>query len=274
VVDLEDRYVSATPEGVSLSVVLAGLGSRFVAYLIDFLIQAAVFVAFILVLGLAVSGSGETSGLVATGATSLFAFIDFFGYFVVCDMFFSGRSIGKRATGLRVVRADGGPVGFWGSALRNILRLVDMIPFPLYLVGSVLILSTTRNQRLGDLGGGSVVIRERTAVDKILAGRAWSDTTQWISPVGGGTGWVPVSPAGPGVLPPELAHWDVSAVRPADIMVAGMFLSNRFGYTPEARHRLAVELANGIWPAVAGAPPTMAPEQFLEAVVLVKSVRG
>lgn len=269
--------MSATPEGVSLSVVLAGLGSRFVAYLIDFALQVVVFIAFLFAVGEGLSGGAgnETSSLIAAGAIALFAFLDFIGYFVVCEMLSSGRSIGKKLTGLRVVRGDGGPVGFWSSTLRNVLRLIDMIPFPFYLVGSVLILSTSRNQRLGDLGGGSVVIRERTAVDKVLKGRAWDDTAQWNAGTGGVTGgWVPVSPFGPGVLPPELVHWDVSAVRPADVMVAGMFLSNRWGYTPEARGKLAVDLANGIWPSVAGAPPNMAPEQFLEAVVLIKSVRG
>jgi uncharacterized RDD family membrane protein YckC len=273
-VDLEDRYVSATPEGVSLSVVLAGLGSRFTAYLIDFLIQVVVFIVFVVALESAVSGGDETSQLLVAGAIALFAFLDFIGYFVVCEMLSSGRSIGKRANGLRVVRGDGGPIGFWSSALRNVLRLIDMIPFPVYLVGSVLILSTTRNQRLGDLAGGTLVIRERTAADQVLGTRQWNDAAQWSAAAGGPGGWVPGTTWGAGVLPPELAHWDVSAVRRYDMEVAGLFLSRRSGYTPEARNRLAVELANSIWPFVAGAPPTMTPEQFLEAVVLVKSVRG
>ena len=272
--DLEDRYVSTTPEGVSLSVVLAGLGSRFTAYLIDFLIQAVVFVVFVVALRSAVSGGGQTAELLAAGAIALFAFFDFIGYFVVCEMLTSGRSIGKRANGLRVVRGDGGPIGFWSSALRNVLRLIDMIPFPVYLVGSVLILSTTRNQRLGDLAGGTLVIRERTAVDQSLGARPWNDATQWSAAVGGPSSWAPGTPWGAAALPPGLAHWDVSAVRQYDIEVAGLFLARRFGYTPEARSRLAVELANSIWPFVAGAPATMSPEQFLEAVVLVKSVRG
>ncbi len=141
--DLEDRHVSATPEGVSLSVVLAGLGSRFVAYLIDFLIQVVVFAIFVFaVLNLA-SGGGETSGLVASGAIALFAFMDFIGYFVVFELLTSGRSIGKRANGLRVVSSGGGAVGFWASSIRNVLRLIDVMPIPYYLVGSVLILCTT-----------------------------------------------------------------------------------------------------------------------------------
>jgi len=270
---LEDRHVTATPEGVSLNVVLAGPGSRFAAYLLDFAIQVALFVVVAVLVGLVTAGGGETSRLLARGALALFFFLDFIGYFVLCEMLTSGRSVGKRAAGLRVVRADGGAPGFWSSALRNALRLIDMIPFPFYLVGGVLVLATTRNQRLGDLAGGTVVIRNRTAASTVLAGRAWDDTAQWTG-VAGAPGWVPASPWGPGVLPPELAHWDVSAVTAADTTVVGMFLSNRYGYTPEARERLGTGLARGLWPRVAGAPHTLAPEQFLEAVVLVKSVRG
>ena len=271
---LEDRYVTATPEGVSLSVVLAGLGSRFVAYLIDFAIQVALFVGFILIVGATQAGGDETTRLIVGGSTALFVLLDFFGYFVVFEMLTSGRSIGKMANGLRVVRSDGSPEGFWASLLRNALRFIDMIPFPFYAVGSVLILATSRNQRLGDLGGSTVVIRDRTAAGAVLAPRPWSDTAQWTASSGGFPGWVPRSPVAPGVLPPELLHWDVSAVRPADVAVLGMFLSNRFGYLPEARIQMAADLANGIWPLVAGAPRTLSPEQFLEAVALVKSVRG
>jgi uncharacterized RDD family membrane protein YckC len=271
---LEDRYVTATPEGVTLSVVLAGLGSRFVAYFIDFLIQVALLIAFVLALNAARPGGTETGDLITSGALALFVFLDFIGYFVVCEMLGSGRSVGKRASGLRVVRADGGPVGFWGSTLRNVLRLIDMIPFPFYLVGSVLILATTNNQRLGDLAGGTVVIRERTAAGSVARRTPWGDPGQWVSPVSGGPAWVPFSPLGPGVLPPELVHWDVSAVKPDDVTVIGMFLSNRYGYTAEARGRLGIDLANGVWPLVAGAPATLDPEQFLEAVVLVKAIRG
>ncbi len=271
--DLEDRYIAATPEGVSLSVVLAGLGSRFTAYLLDALFQGVALIVFALALGALVRNGGETSSLVASGAFALFAAVDLIGYFVVFDLLWSGRSPGKRITGLRVVRVGGGPVGFWSSILRNVLRLVDVLP-SFYLVGSVLILATPRNQRLGDLDAGTVVVRQRTGAVTAMGARSWADPGQWTAPVGGGRGWVPTSPAGPGVVPAELAHWDVSAVGPNEVMLAGMFLSNRHGYAPEARARLGIDLANRIWPLVAGAPPTLAPEQFLEAVVLVKSIRG
>ena len=272
---LEDRYVTATPEGVSLSVVLAGLGSRFSAYALDFVIQVAFLLGALLVVNLIVGQDApRTASLVGWGLLALIALLDFIGYFVVCEMFFSGRSSGKKAAGLRVVRVGGGPVGFWSSLLRNILRLIDWIPFPLYLVGSILILSTSQNQRLGDLAGNTLVVRERTAAVAALRSVPWDDRAQWAAPAAGGPAWIPWSPGGPGTLPAELMAFDVSDVGPEDVMLANMFLANRFGYTPEARAALAVQLANRIWPKVAGAPPAQHPEQFLEAVVLTKSTRG
>jgi len=269
---LEDRYVTPTPEGVSLDAVLAGLGSRFAAFLLDFLLQVAFFALVTWVVVVTLSGGGETSRLIANGIIALVALLDFIGYFVICEMLWSGRSVGKRAAGTRVVRVGGSPVGFWSSLLRNIARLVDMMPTPFYLVGSVLILSTSKNQRLGDLLGATVVVREREAAMALQRGSAFNDPGQWMAP----SGFAPWAPGFPGIpaLPPELAHWDVSAVDERELTLVRTFLANRWGYTPEARATLALQLADRLWPLVAGpvAPPH--PEQFLEAVVLVKSFRG
>jgi uncharacterized RDD family membrane protein YckC len=269
---LEDRYVLPTPEGVSLDAVLAGLGSRLAAFSLDFLIQVVFFIVVAFVVGGLLSGGGETSTLVASGILSLVALIDFIGYFVVCEMLWSGRSVGKRAAGTRVVRVGGAPVGFWSSLLRNVARLVDMLPAPLYLVGSVLILATPKNQRLGDLLGNTLVIRERQAAMVLQRGLSFDDPRHWTAPFG--AGGVPAAGPRGTPLPPELAHWDVSAVTEHDLTLVRTFLANRTGYTPEARARLAVQLADRLWPLVAGAVTATHPEQFLEAVVWVKSVRG
>jgi uncharacterized RDD family membrane protein YckC len=270
-VTIEDRYITATPEGISLEFVLAGLGSRFAAYLLDLVIQVVFIAASAVAIGLATgSHPTETGRLVDDGFVSLLSALALIGYFVVCDLLFEGRSIGKRAAGIRVVRSGGGPIGFWSSLVRNILRLVDGIPFPLYLVGSVLILATTRRQRLGDLAADTVVVRVRRAADRQLGVPPWTSPEQWSGAVAPGYGQIP----GPGWLPPHLAHWDVSGVSDQDLSVARLFLANRFGYTPEARARLALRIAFQLWPSVAGAPPNLHPEQFIEAVVAVKSARG
>ncbi len=215
---------------------------------------------------------GETSDLIATGILSLVFLLDFIGYFILCEMLWSGRSLGKRMAGIRVIRVNGGPVGFWSSLLRNIMRIIDTMPGIFYLVGSVLILSTSKNQRLGDLLGNTIVIRERQAAMVLQQGRPFAEPGLWTT--GGG----PSAPWAPGhgypALPPELAHWDVSAVNDQELTLVRTFLANRWGYTPEARNALALQLADRLWPLVAGPVTPPHPEQFLEAVLLVKSVRG
>jgi uncharacterized RDD family membrane protein YckC len=267
---LEDRHVTPTPEGVSLDLVLAGLGSRFAAYALDVLIQVAVFslVALIIVLTTANLGSGLLTG----GLLALLAILDFFGYFVLCEMLWSGRSVGKRAAGTRVVRVSGSPVGFWSSLLRNTVRLIDMIPIPLYVVGSVLILATTKNQRLGDLMGDTLVIRERLGASTQWRASSFGDAAQWMTPAGALGAW-PSTTLGAG-LPPWLSHWDVSAVSEQELLLVRTFLANRAGYTPEARSRLSLQLAERLWPSVSGPSAPMDPEQFLEGVALVKAQRG
>ncbi len=198
--------MTPTPEGVSLDVVLAGLGSRLAAFSVDFTIQVASFIVVAIVVVVAIRGGGASSELVAAGVLSLVALVDFIGYFVLCEMLWSGRSVGKRAAGTRVVRMAGTPVGFWSSLLRNLARLVDMLPTPLYLVGSVLVLCTSNNQRLGDLLGDTMVIRERHAAVTVARSVAYDDPAQWRGPA---AGVLAGQSGGRLALPPELAQWDV-----------------------------------------------------------------
>ena len=269
---LEDRHVTPTPEGVSLDLVLAGLGSRFGAFVLDAVIQVAVYAAVALAVHAATSDGGPNSSLVASGVMAATAVLDFLGYFVLCEMLWSGRSVGKRALGIRVVRLDGTAEGFWSSLLRNLVRVVDMMPGVFYLVGSVLVLATPRNQRLGDLLGNTVVVRERLAAVAVQSGRPFDDPTRWMLPAGGSDmAWG--GPGGRG-LPPELANWDVSAVPETELTLIRRFLANRDGYTSEARRQLAMQLAARVWPLVSGPVTPPHPEGLLEGVVLVKSLRG
>jgi len=272
---------------------LAGLGSRFAAYLLDLLIEVAILAVGSVVLTVAADGTASTgTRYVYAGLLAAVAFVDYFGYFVLCEMVSSGRSPGKRAAGIRVIRADGAPIGFKASLLRNICRLIDGFPQPLCLVGSVLILSTRANQRLGDLLAGTVVVRERRGEDRAVAGAAWAAPAGWGAPAAwaapagwqpqGPQAWPPQAPGrwGPGGAPgrwgppAEAAHWDVSALGPQDLAVVSTFLQHRAGYTPEARARLSWDLMARVAPMVHGPTRPMDPEHFLELVVLVKTARG
>jgi uncharacterized RDD family membrane protein YckC len=246
-VTYDDRISIPTPEGVELELVLAGVGSRLVGAMVDFLVKAAILVA-LFVLG-AAAGGDEGGFLVALAIIA--SFLVFFGYDVAFETLASGRTPGKRAAGLRVVRLGGEPVGFMASAVRNLLRLVDMQPGMMYAVGASTIFFSQRNQRLGDLAAGTLVVRERRA--PLLAAR----------------------PAGPDfAVADRYAAWDVSGVTAFELVTVRRFLERRWQLDPGARNRLGWELAERLRPKVAGAPPNLHPEQFLEALAEAKASRG
>jgi len=253
----ERQYTVETPEQIELAYDIAGIGSRFIAQTFDWLIKTAVVLAIGAGLGAlgaltevdAGAGPGEDSlAWVAITLFSLVAFALFFGYDIAFEVLASGRTPGKRWTGLRVVRAGGQPVTFLPSVVRNLLRLVDGIL--VYAVGMICMLATERNQRLGDLAAGTIVIRERSG-----RRRAWAADT-------------------PPSLDPALAKWDVSAVSVDEVATVRRFLERRHELTDHARHRLGWELAQRLRPKVAGASEGQHDEVFLEQLVAAKSARS
>lgn len=264
---LEDRYVTPTPEGVSLDVVLAGFGSRFLAYVLDSILMVIVLGVLNLAL-FAGFGSRSRSGQILEAGLALLAFVlVFIGYFIVAEMLWSGRTVGKRAAGIRVVSANGGAAGFWSILLRNIARLVDVLP-TLYIVGSICILASANNQRVGDMLANTIVIRERHVADRIQAVSAIAGQQTWTTPVyGSAPTW-----NGP-ALPESLATWDVTMVSDAEIALIRQFLTRRFEYNRESRERLATQLKERIKSRVAGADENMSDEEFLFSVSKVKAAR-
>ena len=197
--------------------------------------------------GLDAGGGGFGAALFAVLSFLLFA-----AYDVVFEVFASGRTPGKRLNGLRVVRSDGSPVGFLTSAVRNVMRLVDILP-TFYLVGIVSILATARNQRLGDLAAGTLVVREQlgaTGRRRVAAEAS------------------PERPAADG------GAWDVSAITGDELAAVRRFLERRHELTPEARTRLGDELSAALRPRVAGVPAAVGGEAFLEQLAATKQARG
>jgi uncharacterized RDD family membrane protein YckC len=153
---LDGHYTVLTPEYVEFSFVLAGLMSRFLAWLIDALVSTTL--ALVLMLGLSLSS------LAFPGIATAFGFIVWFlvdwGYALVLELAWSGQTIGKRALGLRVIQESGVRVGFTQSLLRNLARPIDRLPL-FYAVGGLAAFLSPTQQRLGDLLAGTVVVRER-----------------------------------------------------------------------------------------------------------------
>ena len=251
----EDRISIATPEGVDLELTLAGLGSRSVARLVDQAIQTAVMLALGVLAGVAGAGLGSSStGALALALVVVAVFLVQFGYDVLFEVLASGRTPGKRWSGLRVVRSDGAPVGFVTSAVRNLVRLVDILPV-MYGVGMVAVLASGRNQRLGDMAAGTVVVRERREAAR-------------VAPVPEGVGRDGVTG---GAIARET--WDLSAVSAEELATVRRFLDRRSGLTPDARARLATELASRLSPKVVGPAGDAGPEAFLEELAAAKAAR-
>lgn len=171
------ELVIETAEGVRLRREIAGAGSRFAAALLDLLLLFAGY----LLLALAVA---LIAGIDPTGAGNLVLGALLGGVFVVAVLYqaafllaWGGESPGRRALGLRVVSADGYPVGALQVVIRSLVWPIDallMVPLPL---GFLLAFATERHQRLGDLAAGTLAVRVRARARETaepFAGERWS----------------------------------------------------------------------------------------------------
>jgi uncharacterized RDD family membrane protein YckC len=164
----EDILIIETPERVPLHFALASIGNRFLACAIDHALQALSIVlmgiAFVALANFSSLGNQLTSApkwVYAVLIVVLFLIIS--GYFAFFEWLWSGQTPGKRWMKLRVIREDGRPVTFWEASVRNLLRSFDMMPAPFYSIGLISVFTSSRDQRVGDLVAGTVVVRERQA---------------------------------------------------------------------------------------------------------------
>ena len=152
-----------TPELVVLTYSIAGVGSRVLAGVTDLLICAAALVAVsvaVLLLGGSLSLVSDRGASWGAAVLFLAQFVILWGYYVLFEGFMDGQTPGKRLHQLRVVRDGGYSVTFGVSAVRNLVRMIDMQPGVFYLVGMTSLFFTKRGRRLGDLVAGTIVVRE------------------------------------------------------------------------------------------------------------------
>ena len=162
---LSDTIDVETPELVVLSYTPAGVGSRVAAALIDYLLCALFLVALLWTFTLFSVHVGVDLKEAATGTwvfavLTLFQFAILWLYYVLFEALMDGQTPGKRVMNLRVVRDGGLSVTFGASAIRNLVRLIDMQPGIFYLTGIISIVATRSGKRLGDLAAGTIVVRE------------------------------------------------------------------------------------------------------------------
>ena len=237
--EYEDRRTISTPEGVQLALPLAGIGSRFMAILIDYTIVGVAYLIVVLATLWLAGGTAATIILVTAVLAINVAYFTLFG------VFGGGRTLGKRATSLRVVSDGGGQVGLRASLIRNILRLLELAL--LYTPALISILATKNNQRLGDLAAGTLVVRD-TKLQPVV-----------------------VNAGVPEVSPERYANWDVTGIGEEEAGAVRSFLERRNQLRPGARRALAEQLAGRLRPLVAGSQHGLGDEAFLEHLAAAKA---
>jgi uncharacterized RDD family membrane protein YckC len=273
--DYQDRLRIATPEGVTIDLILAGLGSRFIAALIDLTLKG------LLILGVLIAA--VQIGDLGIALYSVISFAIYFGYDVAFEVLAHGRTPGKRWTGLRVLRDDGRPIDLLSSVIRNVARLVDGLPLS-YLPAMISIIVTKHNQRLGDLAASTIVVREPRKGEAAKAGFAAyvpraPEPMPAAAPTFGGFGLppgvealTPVGRAARNAAGGEIL--DVSALSTDDLAAVRSFLDRRADLSPAIRTDLARRIASALAPRVGGATTGLGDEDLIEQVAAAKSRVG
>ncbi|WP_162601387.1 RDD family protein [Occallatibacter savannae] len=253
-----DQLSIETPELVAIQMPIAGIGSRFIALLVDYLI----WIPGILIVGRlfayflpSLSAFNKLSEQWAFAIYLFLIFLFNWGYFTLFEAFWNGRTPGKRVAGIRVIERSGRPIGLFESMARNFIRYVDQIPF-FYAVGAIAIFVTKDHQRLGDLAAGTLVVRDRIEEAPVSTEASRTFTANLFAPA---------------VAAPEphaglsLPDHGVAKLSSADLQVLESFFARRLDMPLETREALAQRIASAIQAKSGLEPPTGASvETFLE----------
>jgi uncharacterized RDD family membrane protein YckC len=250
---LFNRIKFTTPESVEIEFTLAGIGSRALALMIDYLILAftlailALIWSFIFqqVTDVGVSIFGSNFGLWLIAISLLSFFFIYTGYFVLFETLWQGQTPGKSIAKIRVVRDDGRPVSLQQTVLRALLRPLDESLF----IGAFLITFSNREKRIGDLAAGTIVIQAETVVKS--SNLAISEAAKSFH-----------------LHLQETA--DLSPLLPDDFAIIREYLLRRNGMSTKARTALSLKLTQQVQSIInlEILPGNIASDVFLEAVYL------
>ena len=250
--DTLDAVRIETPEQIAITLPVAGVGTRLLAALLDAAILIGVFLLSLIVAGfftavIAVQARDSNALQVLGALYLLLLFATLFGYFAGLELLWNGQTIGKRVLGIRVLRDDGTPVDVSSVLARTVVRLVDFLPVG-YLVGLISMIADGRGRRLGDIVGGTIVVREGGSTPTLREIGAIADLAAW--------------PLAPGELPAP-AH----KLTEDELAAAREFLRRASSFPPEARAALAWRVAVTLAARMGYTTPPPEPEWFLVWVV-------
>jgi uncharacterized RDD family membrane protein YckC len=272
-----DQLNIETPELVAIEMPLAGIGSRFIAILIDYIIWGAAFLVLGLVAAVllpALHFFGGVSANWAVGIIFLILFLMQWGYFALFEAFGNGRTPGKRVARIRVIHQSGRGISFVESLARNLVRFVDYLP-GFYAVGVVAIFLSRRHQRLGDLVAGTLVVRDREVDAPQWEGSGTATRTftaaafaaQPPIPAPGQPQTGPGPWGGPPHLRVVLPAPALAKLSAADLEVMEGFFARRLDMDLATRGALASRIASALCSKSGLAiPQETSAETFLEAV--------
>ena len=257
---LESQLVVRLPEGAHVDLRIAGVASRAVAAAADFGMVTFAILAL---------GSGAVAGIGRWDLPTLSqwwfepryaiaALVALVAWPLVWELGTGGWTPGKRLVGLRVVAADGGVLSPEALVVRNLLRVLDVLPVP-YGLGLVTALVHPRCQRVGDIVAGTVVVRE-VRVDRTALAPPESTALRWAAK------FAPTDV----VVDPHV--WDTAGLDAADLRAIRRFLERRWDLPVNVRAWAGDELALRIRDKVIGAPAGLPAEALLEGVVLAGPV--
>jgi uncharacterized RDD family membrane protein YckC len=229
-----------TGEAVAIRYELAGLGSRFLAVVVDGLAQLLILVGLVLAYSawaVAIRKLLPANLSAWLDAALIFVvFIVVIGWFIVFEIWWSGRTPGKRALGLRVVRDGGFPLDAGAAVIRNLVRLAEL-SLGFYALSAISALISKENKRLGDYAAGTIVVRDRSVapvdLDAYLARPARTET----------------------------------GLREADRVLIERFLARRETLEQRARYDLATRIAQRVRPTLVATYANLDDESLLEFLV-------
>ena len=258
-----DQLNIDTPEQVELEFAVAGLGSRFVAVLLDHLIQAGFYFVFIIFGAIVFGALANRINLLGKWVLAGFIAVNFlliWGYYTLFEAFWHGQTPGKHIMKLRVIKDSGRQITLFEAMSRNLLRIVDYLP-AFYLVGVITMLCTKRNQRLGDLAAGTIVVHERSDEQPLLIERGTS-----IMPAQSAPGYDPLASAASAQEVSSLPADAVAKLGAEDLLLIESFFARALDLSLATRAEIATRVARQMAAKMTVAVPPGNPERFLEAI--------